>query len=68
MSILIRQTNIIWVAFITVEHLFDLLDHKISKLISYEQYNSIIYLKVSKLLSQKKKIKIFIIFEIYIIV
>ncbi|PBC32667.1 Putative alpha-1,2-glucosyltransferase ALG10-B [Apis cerana cerana] len=46
LSILIRQTNIIWVAFITVEHLFDLLDHKISKLISYEQYNSIIYLKL----------------------
>ncbi|KAG6799823.1 Dol-P-Glc:Glc(2)Man(9)GlcNAc(2)-PP-Dol alpha-1,2-glucosyltransferase [Apis mellifera caucasica] len=46
LSILIRQTNIIWVAFITVEHLFDLLDHKISKLISYEQYNSVIYLKL----------------------
>lgn len=48
---LIRQTNIIWVAFITVEHLLDLLDHKISKVISHEQYSSVTYLRVSKLLS-----------------
>ncbi|KOX74903.1 Putative Dol-P-Glc:Glc(2)Man(9)GlcNAc(2)-PP-Dol alpha-1,2-glucosyltransferase [Melipona quadrifasciata] len=46
LSVLIRQTNIIWVAFITVEHLFDLLDHKISKSISYQQYTSTIYLKL----------------------
>ncbi|KAF3425173.1 hypothetical protein E2986_04136 [Frieseomelitta varia] len=46
LSVLIRQTNIIWVAFITVEHLFDLLDHKISKSISYQQYTSIMYLKL----------------------
>lgn len=47
---LIRQTNIIWIAFITMEHLFDLLDHKMHKPISHEQYTSIMYLRVSKLL------------------
>ncbi|XP_076302613.1 dol-P-Glc:Glc(2)Man(9)GlcNAc(2)-PP-Dol alpha-1,2-glucosyltransferase-like [Lasioglossum baleicum] len=46
LSVLIRQTNIIWVAFITVEHLLDLLDHKISKVISHEQYSSVTYLRL----------------------
>lgn len=47
---LIRQTNIIWIVFITVEHLFDLLDHKTHKLILHDHYTSKMYLRVSKLL------------------
>ncbi|XP_053998466.1 putative Dol-P-Glc:Glc(2)Man(9)GlcNAc(2)-PP-Dol alpha-1,2-glucosyltransferase isoform X1 [Hylaeus anthracinus] len=46
LSVLIRQTNIIWVAFVTVERAFDLLDHKMHKSISREQYSSIIYLQL----------------------
>ncbi|XP_068966493.1 dol-P-Glc:Glc(2)Man(9)GlcNAc(2)-PP-Dol alpha-1,2-glucosyltransferase [Bombus flavifrons] len=46
LSVLIRQTNIIWIAFITMEHLFDLLDHKMHKPISHEQYTSIMYLRL----------------------
>ncbi|XP_043252734.1 putative Dol-P-Glc:Glc(2)Man(9)GlcNAc(2)-PP-Dol alpha-1,2-glucosyltransferase [Colletes gigas] len=46
LSVLIRQTNIIWVAFIAVECAFDLLDRTMHKSISYEQYSSILYLRL----------------------
>ncbi|XP_034175893.2 alpha-1,2-glucosyltransferase Alg10 [Osmia lignaria lignaria] len=46
LSVFIRQTNIIWVAFLTMERGFDLLDNKIGKSISPEQYSSITYLKL----------------------
>ncbi|CAL7940024.1 unnamed protein product [Xylocopa violacea] len=46
LSMLIRQTNIIWVAFIFVEHIFDLLEHKMSKPISNQEYCSVSYLKL----------------------
>lgn len=46
LSVLFRQTNIIWVAFVTVERTFDLLDHKMHKSISREQYSSVIYLRL----------------------
>lgn len=45
-SVLIRQTNIVWVAFISVERAFDLLDRKISKSITREQHCSVDYLKL----------------------
>ncbi|XP_076243819.1 alpha-1,2-glucosyltransferase Alg10 [Calliopsis andreniformis] len=46
LAVLIRQTNIIWVAFIAIEHAFDLLDYKMNKSISREQSCSITYLKL----------------------
>ncbi|KZC14819.1 PREDICTED: putative Dol-P-Glc:Glc(2)Man(9)GlcNAc(2)-PP-Dol alpha-1,2-glucosyltransferase [Dufourea novaeangliae] len=46
LSILIRQTNIIWVAFVTVERAFDLLDQKLLKSITQEEYSSFTYLKL----------------------
>ncbi|XP_076759512.1 alpha-1,2-glucosyltransferase Alg10 [Xylocopa sonorina] len=46
LSVLIRQTNIIWVAFIFVEYTFDLLEQKMSKSISNKEYCSVAYLKL----------------------
>ncbi|XP_017878650.1 putative Dol-P-Glc:Glc(2)Man(9)GlcNAc(2)-PP-Dol alpha-1,2-glucosyltransferase [Ceratina calcarata] len=46
LSVLIRQTNIIWVAFISIERVFDLLDCKISKSLLREQHRSVDYLKL----------------------
>ncbi|XP_012147646.1 alpha-1,2-glucosyltransferase Alg10 [Megachile rotundata] len=46
LSVIIRQTNIIWVAFLTMECLFDILDNKIGKSISPKQYNSVTYVKL----------------------
>lgn len=56
---LIRQTNIIWVVFLAIERAFDLLDYKMHKLISQEQYSSVIYLKVSR----SDELESFIIFK-----
>ncbi|XP_033342291.2 alpha-1,2-glucosyltransferase Alg10 [Megalopta genalis] len=45
LSVLIRQTNIIWIAFVTVELAFDLLDRSKPKSIMQYEYNSLVYLK-----------------------
>ncbi|CAK9799305.1 Putative Dol-P-Glc:Glc(2)Man(9)GlcNAc(2)-PP-Dol alpha-1,2-glucosyltransferase [Anthophora quadrimaculata] len=46
LSVIIRQTNIIWVAFVTMERIFDLLGHKTSKSISHEHNYSAIHLRL----------------------
>ncbi|XP_076647875.1 alpha-1,2-glucosyltransferase Alg10 isoform X1 [Halictus rubicundus] len=45
LSVLIRQTNIIWVAFVSVELAFDLIERKKPKSITSQEYSSFIYLK-----------------------
>ena len=46
LSVLIRQTNVIWVTFVAVERAFDLLDREANKSISLEEYRSLNYLRL----------------------
>lgn len=48
LSILIRQTNVIWVIFLAMERIVDLLHQHMRKPIKFTAINTPIHLKVSK--------------------
>lgn len=48
MAVLVRQTNIIWLGFLAVEHILDIFDRRMEQPVPPRSLNTSLHLRVSK--------------------